>query len=60
MVLVPAMNIVTVVMVLVLMGTLEPSKILLTFIAGMIITWIPLGLHEKLKAPIGMLWFCGK
>ena len=52
MVLVPVVNIV--VMVLVLMGTLEPSKILLTFIGGVIITWLPLGLHEKLKAPIGM------
>ena len=50
MVLVPAMNIFTVVMVL--SGAWGPSKILMAFIAGMIITWMPLGLHQKLKAPI--------
>ena len=50
MILVPAMNIFSIVMVL--MGNWEPSKILMTFIAGAIITWFPLGLHEKLKAPI--------
>lgn len=50
MILVPALNVLSV--VLVLMDIWSPSRILMTFIAGMIITWLPLGLHEKLKAPI--------
>ena len=50
MIIVPAMNIFSIVMVM--MEVWTPSKILMTFIAGMIITWFPLGLHEKLKAPI--------
>ena len=50
MVLVPVMNIVAIVMVLA--GGSNPMRILVTFILGMIITWGPQAVTEKLTAPV--------
>ncbi|MBO4863411.1 MAG: DNA mismatch repair protein MutS [Eubacterium sp.] len=50
MVLVPVINIVAIVMVL--SGGMNPARILVSFILGLILTWGPQAVTEKLSAPV--------